>query len=101
MKATLKHVDNQYILIVDERPKIGNWYINTAFFNPIIFYKSKNDFQHFEHKIIAAENINGVKGIRIEYNNHLLKSKQSRIREMLDGKEVQVTECKDYWLVRL
>lgn len=100
-KATLKHVANQYILIVDERPRHNEWWYHP---NGVInnINNELNDPDYNDCcRIIAAENLESVKGIRIEYNNHLLKSKQSRIREMLDGKEVQVTECKDYWLVRL
>ena len=90
MTATLKHTTQGYVLIVDERPSIGDW-----------SYNFDNTFLYGDKKIIAAENLEGVKGIRIEHNNHLLQSKSKRVHEILDGKEVEATEHEEYWVVEL
>ena len=64
MKSTLRYADNQYILTVDERPRELEWYY---FIGANQFAMAKYGFlsNHPEwHRIIAAENIEGVMKIR-------------------------------------
>lgn len=101
MKATLKHVANQYILIVDERPKIGEYYYRTQINIRECIYDSEYDDNDF--KIIAAENLDGVKGIALNVDDTLITDK-SLIHDLLNEvsfEEVEVTEHEDYWVVRV
>lgn len=68
MKATLKHASGQYVLIVDERPKENEWYldIESEVYNDIIIQNIINVFYPTWWRIIAAENLKGVKGIRFK-----------------------------------
>lgn len=105
MKATLKHVANQYILIVDERPRHGEWwyYVNSGQRYPIT-RAIEGYGKHSEWwRIIAAENLDGVKGIALNVDDTLITDK-ILIHDLLNEvsfEEVEVTEEEDYWVVKL
>lgn len=100
-KATLKHVANQYILIVDERPELLDWFYD-------IKHKTinKNTFTQIEipdtwDKIIAAENLDDVKGIKYKLDDRLtIYQKGDVIMRSIDT-EIEVIEEENYWVVRL
>lgn len=108
MKATLKHASGQYVLIVDERPKQNEWYyyINSELNDPI----SQALFGYGKHsdwwRIIAAENLEGIKGIRFkcydtETNRYIITSEPKEYVKPYIDTEVELTEEEDYWVVRL
>ena len=99
MKATLKHVANQYILIVDERPRHGEWlYHPNGVINNINNELNDPDYNDC-CRIIAAENVEGVKGIKIKTDDFFSITDEEYF-ELIDT-EVEVTEEENYWLVRL
>lgn len=113
MKATLKHVANQYILIVDERPKQNEWwYHQNGVINNINNELNDPDYNDC-CRIIAAESLDGVKGIGFKDKEYILNNIPKHIRfkndettwkeylEQYIDTEVEVTKEEDYWLVRL
>ena len=110
MKAILKHVDNQYILIVDEWPSHKElWYYYNGFTDKIS--NNPNDINsEYWWRIIAAENLDGVKGIRfkviptggncIDDDRNIEEVINEKAKLLIDT-EVEVTEEKYYYLIRL
>lgn len=103
-KATLKHVANQYILIVDERPRQNEWWYHP---NGVInnINNELNDPDYNDCcRIIAAQNLEGVKTIRILLSKKTLFTKVSEYEKLFKkfiDTEVEVTENEDYYLIRL
>ena len=115
MKAILKHVANQYILIVDERPTINEWYLDDAdnvrlsYVSDTTFWLSRGNYC----KILAHENLDGVKGIKFKDKEYILSNIPKHVRfrddettwkeylEQYIDTEVEVTEKEDYYLIRL
>lgn len=105
MKTTLKHVANQYILIVDERPRHGEWWYHP---NGVInnINNELNDPDYNDCcRIIAAENLNGVKGIAMIIDDRIITDIEL-ISDFFNeyrftDTEIEVTEEEDYYLIRL
>ena len=99
MKATLKHVGNQYILIVNERPAKNEYYYDFEL-DYIGFDVSGIGKKHNEMwRIIAAENLEGVKRIKVDFKR-LMSISDEEFISLIDT-EVELTEHEDYWVVRL
>lgn len=105
-KAILKHVANQYILIVEGKPKQTQWYLDDAGKIRINYI---NDYDYWVNRpnykcIIAAENLDGVKGIRFRIDRVSLFTSDVSYKNILNNlidTEVEVTEEEDYYLIRL
>lgn len=99
MKAILKHVANQYILIVDKRPRhLEWWYHPNGVINNINNELNDPDYNDC-CRIIAAENLEGVKRIKVDFKR-LMSISDEEFVSFIDT-EVEVTEEKDYYLIRL
>lgn len=99
MKATLKHVANQYILIVDERPRHNEWWYHpNGVINNINNELNDPDYNDC-WRIIAAENLNGVKRIKVDFKR-LMSISDEEFISLIDT-EVEVKEREEYWVVRL
>lgn len=108
MTATLKNTPQGYVLIVDERPKIGDKYISIYTGNTYT-RQMENDKQYSSNhfKIIASETpLEGVKGIRFHIKDSLTNTYATAvgwdryIKDHIDT-EVQATEHEEYWVVGL
>ena len=106
MTATLKHVANQYILIVDESPINGQWYYDKINEAIVKAHHIKYDYNLYPKlwRIIAAQNLDGVKTIRILLSKKTMFTKVGEYKKLfkkLIDTEVEVTEEENYWVVRL
>lgn len=108
-KATLKHVANQYVLIVNEPIVDKNLYsillnrIGEKLTQNQVFYLKSCNLKGLS-SIIAAENLDGVKGIRFRIDRVSLFTSDVSYKNILNNlidTEVEVTEEEDYYLIRL
>lgn len=119
MKATLKHVANQYILIATQDTKtlgsppiIGKWYLTQQGFKvktwdlkqytkPNILLKS--NLVSYVYEVLASEYIIDLPTIIIQHKGLYLLPKKD-IETLMQSRvdtEVEVTEEEDYYLIRL
>lgn len=121
MKATLKHASGQYVLIQTKHTKelgtppiLGNWYLTLQHGiksktwdlrqytkeNPLL----KANLVSGVYQVIAAENLEGVKGIKFKVNKAIIFHNDGNykmlVKKLIDT-EVEVTEKQEYWIVRL
>lgn len=123
-KAKLKHASGQYVLIktkdtkeLGTPPILGNWYltlqhgINKTKTWDLRQYTKENPLLKANlvsgvYQVIAADNLDGVKGIRFNIkdpvnNDYLNAMGFDKLFESLIDTEVEVTEDGEYWIVRL
>jgi hypothetical protein len=87
MKGKLRKVNEGIVFTIDKRPKIGDLYINIGINDGVAYFKTKDDYNSNDHKILASTF--GV-GLELKVNY------KGKFQEILNGKYDGVEMDKEY-----